>query len=167
VKRIVEQHEGVVKVTSEEGKGSCFWVELPCVITSDTFDQGMALENQAGLAPTILLIEPDEAELMTISNYLEAKGYHLQLAQTSEQALATLKSQVPHLVVFTWEGSEEQGLAVMQSIRESSESESLPIIAIAPQTLSGQYQWQTETIHCLSKPVKLKSLAKMIQETLN
>jgi len=168
VKRIVERHEGKVKVSSEKGKGSCFWVELPCVIARerDTCETpAITRENQAELAPTVLLIEPDAAELMTMSNYLEAKGYRVQLAQTLEQALATLKAQVPDLAVFTWEGSEEKGLEAMQTIKQY-QSQSLPIIAIAPQSLSAPYQWQIETAHCLSKPIKLQSLAITIQDTL-
>jgi len=89
VKQMVELHGGKVGITSELGVGSCFSIELPCV-PNTTYASEMVSRNQTtessdldsttvfkSQAPLILIAEDNEANIMTISSYLIAKGYRI------------------------------------------------------------------------------------------
>ncbi|NBD34265.1 MAG: PAS domain-containing protein [Cyanobacteria bacterium] len=166
VKKIVERHGGEVTVTSQEGKGSCFAIDLPCIMTNFASNlQQAGLPEKAGTAPVILVIDRDEGDLMTVSNYLEAKGYHLLVGADLEKALPLARSNCPDLVIITWEASD--GLEVIRTLRREGELANTPIIAIAPQTLSDEENWEKEITHYFIKPIKLQALAKTVQATLN
>lgn len=165
VKRIVELHGGQVRVTSQEQVGSCFYLDLPCVITS----QAAGLEDQSftpETSPLILVVEESEAELMTIHDYLEARGYHLLLAQTPAEAVAQVDAHAPDLMILTWDRSDQAALSILEAIRHQHPTPVLPCIAIAPQPRSEQSCWGLEAVHCLNKPLKLKALANAILEAL-
>ncbi|MDR9402088.1 MAG: ATP-binding protein [Halothece sp. Uz-M2-17] len=168
VKRIVELHGGGVRVTSQEGIGTCFYLDLPCVMVTQnvlTPSSHTARDN----ADVILVLEDNEAELMTINDYLEAKGYRLLLAQTEDKAieLATSHSPSPHLVIMTWEKSNQPPLELIRTLRNQGDLEKIPLIAIAPEPLSNHDSAsETKGVTYLSKPIKLKALVQTIQEVL-
>jgi len=167
VKQIVKLHGGEVTVTSEEGIGSCFVFDLPCVIATSAFEVQLKSWHNVGKAPVILVVDEHAGNLMTVSNYLEAREYHLLSAHNQEKAVELARSYCPDLVIVTWEGSGQHGLEMIQTIRDEGELASTPMIAIAPQTLSGEKNWEIEVAHAFRKPIKLQELAKIIQETLH
>jgi signal transduction histidine kinase/CheY-like chemotaxis protein/HAMP domain-containing protein len=167
VKQIVALHGGEVRVTSEEGIGSCFVLELPCVMATDGSEFKLKSWQEGEKAPVILVIDDNEGNLMTLSNYLEARGYRLLAGHNQAKAVELARSHDPDLVILTWEGSDQQGLEMIHTIRRDGELVSTPIIAIAPQTLSDERDWETEVAHAFRKPVKLQELARTIQRILN
>ncbi|AFZ43900.1 multi-sensor hybrid histidine kinase [Halothece sp. PCC 7418] len=168
VKRIIELHGGKVRVTSQEGIGTCFYLDLPCVmLPQNALSQSLSSNAAREKTSLILVLEQDEAELMTINDYLEAKGYRLLLAQTEEQAIALATSHSPHLVLVTWQQSTPPPLKLIQTIRNQGHLEMTPLIAIAPEPLSDYHSdLGTEGIKYLSQPIKLKALAQAIQEVM-
>jgi PAS domain S-box-containing protein len=107
VKRIVEMHGGEVGVTSEVGRGSCFWFTLPCGDVSDSA-LNLAVMNditdvQASPSPSlpsqqsaelrsILLITADENSVISIGNYLEAKGYQVSVSHLDPENSPSIDS---------------------------------------------------------------------------
>ena len=87
VKQMVELHGGKVGLTSELGIGSRFFIELPYSsnvgCSSEMFDRDQTATISQLDTPTtgksqlplILIAEDNEANIMTISSYLSAKGY--------------------------------------------------------------------------------------------
>jgi len=167
VKQIVSLHRGQVKVTSEEGIGSCFIVDLPCVLATDPSDVQIKSWQKGEKAPVILVIDENEGTLMTVNNYLEARGYRLLSGYNLDKAVELARSHCPDLVIIAWEGSDQEGLEMIQTMHRESKLVTTPIIAIAPQILSGEKNWEIEVAHAFRKPIKLQELAKIIQETLH
>jgi PAS domain S-box-containing protein len=175
VKRIVELHGGKVDLTSELGVGSCFTVILPCmeiarspttVATSTAMSE--SIQNEQKSASLILLAEDNEANIMTISSYLTAKGYHLILATNGEEAIALAQSASPDLILMDIQMPVMDGLQAIHQIRQIPSLVNVPIIALTALAMEPDCDRCLEAgaNDYLSKPVKLKQLTKTIEQLL-
>ncbi|MBD2204112.1 GAF domain-containing protein [Calothrix sp. FACHB-1219] len=178
VKRIVELHGGRVGLTSELGVGSCFTIELPynpasCFsanlqprttleLDSATADPGVSL------APTILLVEDNEANISTVSSYLSAKGYCIILAYNGQEAIDQAKMHQPDLILMDIQMPGMDGLEAIAKIRQDPQLLETPIVALTALTMAGDRDRCLEAgaNDYLSKPVKLKQLSTTIQQLL-
>jgi PAS domain S-box-containing protein len=179
VKRLVELHGGQVTVSSEENVGSCFRIELPCAVSEfktwpSTFRSESTIafnlpKDNLDDSPLILLVEDNEANLITLSCYLEAKGYQLITATEGETAIALARSEQPDIMVIDIQMPGMDGLDVIQHIRLEPNLSSIPIIALTALARNEDRQKCLEAgaNEYLSKPVRLKDLAQIIQELLS
>ncbi len=177
VKRIVELHGGQVGVSSQEGVGSCFMIDLPCAAAETPFAKP-ELESettpasnppQQKLSPLILLAEDNKANISTISSYLKAKGYRILVATDGEEAIARADSSSPDLILMDIQMPGMNGIEAMQKLRQSSNSVDVPIIALTALAMESDRDrcLAAGASEYLSKPVKLKQLAALIQQLLN
>ncbi len=179
VKRIVELHGGQVGLTSQLGAGSCFTIDLPChtsfspqleavtpsQLTPDTSDGGLA-----GIAPAplILLAEDNEANISTISGYLNARGYNILLAKNGQEVIEMAKAQQPDLILMDIQMPGIDGLEATQQIRHDRALAKIPIIAMTALAMAGDRErcLKAGANEYLTKPIKLKQLAATIQQFL-
>ena len=178
VKRLVKLHGGRVSVTSKVGVGSCFNVDLPCVervAQSQPTDSTGFVTNSNNrpcslnaIAPTqILIAEDNEANIATLSSYLEARGYNLLLAQNGVAAIALMESEQPDVIIMDIQMPGMDGLEAIRQIRQKPIRQPL-IIALTALAMSGDRErcLAAGADEYLSKPVKLMHLATMIQALL-
>jgi len=174
VKRIVELHGGQVAVRSEVGVGSCFTIALPYTHptslspNSETEPQPISNLNLSKQISSdlILLAEDNEANISTISSYLEAKGYRLVLARNGCEAIAQVQSEKPDLILMDIQMPEMDGLEAMEKIRGELKLVDVPIIALTSLAMDSDRCLSAGANGYLSKPVKLKQLVTTIQELL-
>ena len=179
VKRIVELHGGKVSLTSELGSGSCFAIDLPCTPFSPiplslpdiniSSLEALISTTTRKKSHLILLAEDNEANIMTFTSYLEAKGYQMLLANDGQQAIALAKAQHPDLILMDMQMPVMDGLEAIQQIRLDPNLVDIPIIALTALAMIGDRERFLEVgaSDYLAKPVKLKSLDQMIQIWLN
>ena len=180
VKSIVEMHKGTVTATSDVGVGSCFTIALPYEnnsIPSPIFtnqptsplepspDNGIA----EGL-PTLLLAEDNEANKLTISRYLKARGYQLLFAKDGREAIDLASSMRPDLILMDIQMPNIDGLEAIKIIRRDNipELANIPIIALTALAMTGDRERCIEAgaNEYLTKPVKLNQLATIIKQIL-
>ncbi len=176
VKRIVELHGGQVVLTSEVGVGSCFTIELPCGDFApsspepETTSWGEIEPSQpeTRASPLILLAEDNEANIMTVSSYLKAKGYRILLAQNGQDAIDFAKKQSPDLILMDIQMPGMDGLEAIKQIRLDPNLVDVPIIALTALAMTGDRDrcLAQGANDYLTKPVKLKQLATTIQQLL-
>lgn len=178
VKRIVEMHGGKVMLSSELGVGSCFTVILPCAempesplsITVNRQAEEMSSEpdqsQQNPHPPLILLVEDNEANIITISSYLTAKGYVMAFANNGEEAIALAQSEKPDLILMDVQMPVMDGLEATKQIRQIPDLANIPIIALTALAMDNDVKRCLEAgaNDYLSKPVKLRQLTKIIQQ---
>lgn len=192
VKQIIELHQGKVGVTSHLGRGSCFYIDLPyCVssvsslptsiITTDS-SHGNILHVSTIHSPLILLAEDSEANIITISSYLCAKGYRLIIAHNGKEAITQTKIHNPDLILMDIQMPEMNGLEAIKNIRQQKSSANIPIIVLSaltikpdhPNTLNNNTTISHDRQLCLdigandyiSKPVRLKELVSKIEKLI-
>ena len=175
VKRLVELHGGNVELTSELGVGSCFAIELPAspmchtqatvTISSDP----EPIHPQTKEAPLVLLAEDNEANILTISSYLEAKGYCIILAKDGLEAIAAAKLHHPDLILMDIQMPKMDGLESIKNIRLEPQLTKVPIIALTALAMTGDREKCLEAgaNDYLAKPIRLRALSQLIQAFLS
>ncbi|GAB4229033.1 MAG: hypothetical protein Kow00121_57980 [Elainellaceae cyanobacterium] len=128
-------------------------------------EAGAALD--AGL-PLLLLAEDNEANIETISGYLESRGYRLTLAKNGHEAVAFTKAQSPDLILMDIQMPEMDGLEAIRQIRCDRRFARIPIIALTALAMSGDREkcLAAGADEYLTKPIKLKQLVAVVQQLL-
>ncbi|MCW6036539.1 PAS domain-containing protein [Spirulina subsalsa FACHB-351] len=177
-KRIVELHGGQVGLTSEEGVGSCFMIDLPYEAAQRIPEQHPAnlgvqtndlpIKSPGESSPLLLLAEDNEANISTISNYLMAKDYRIEVAKNGQEAISQAVALSPDLILMDIQMPGMDGLEAMKRIREIPELARTPIIALTALAMDIDRDrcLQAGANEYLSKPVKLKQLTMTIQQLL-
>ncbi|HLO47037.1 MAG TPA: PAS domain S-box protein, partial [Kamptonema sp.] len=185
VKRIVELHGGVVGLTSEVGVGSCFTIDLPCTPVepssatrsipcqtpepeSESLPPIAASQPEPQPSPLILLAEDNEANIITISSYLGAKNYRILLAKNGQEAIDFAITHQPNLILMDIQMPGMDGLEAMRQMRRDPNLVEIPIVALTALAMSGDREkcLAAGANDYMTKPIKLKQLATMIQELL-
>ncbi len=178
VKQIVELHGGQVQLQSEVGRGSCFTVRLPDIdwraeasVLIDPLGSLVPIDNPTpGHQLTqILIAEDNEANINTLSSYLKAKGYQLNLARNGQEAIELVQQERPDLILMDIQMPGMDGLEAITVIRQQLRLTDIPIIALTALAMEGDRErcLAAGANEYLTKPVKLKQLSQTIQNFLN
>jgi PAS domain S-box-containing protein len=174
VKKIVELHGGYVRATSEVGVGSQFAIALP--YSSDISQQPQKPANippspseiidGERYLPLVLLAEDNEDNFLTLTTYLEAKGFQLKIAKNGQQAIDLVQIEPPDLILMDIQMPEVDGLEAIKYIR--SQGFTMPIIATTALVMTGDRErcLAAGADDYISKPIKLKLLLTTIQALL-
>lgn len=185
VRRLVDLHQGTVTVTSEVDRGSCFSVCLPYRMTEGSAISSNTLLKSSHLVSTtkdrriisnnvsiqtknnslILLVEDNETNAVTVSNYLEVKGYNLLWARNGEDAITLATTQYPDLILMDIQMPGMDGLEAIARIREHPSLAHTPIIALTALAMEGDREkcLKTGANDYMTKPIKLKQLVNAIR----
>ncbi|MDY7021132.1 MAG: response regulator, partial [Cyanobacteriota bacterium] len=103
-----------------------------------------------------------------ISSYLRAKGYHLIIAKTGEEALTLAEAEIPSIIIINTEVSGINSVELIQHIRLNSYLVTVPIIALKKLPVVGDREKHLAAgaNTFLRKPIKLKNLLNSIQQLL-
>ncbi|MHC0062123.1 PAS domain S-box protein [Nostoc sp. UIC 10890] len=118
--------------------------------------------------PLILLAEDNQANIDTMSGYLEGRGYHLILANNGQQAIDLVRVQRPDLIVMDIQMPGMDGLEAMRRIRNDQQFVHIPIIALTALAMPGDRETclAAGANEYFTKPIKLKQLVTTIQQLL-
>ncbi|BED88184.1 MULTISPECIES: aerobic respiration two-component sensor histidine kinase ArcB [unclassified Pseudoalteromonas] len=160
-KALVNAMKGTISVTSTEGEGSCFTVNIPlslCVAPTE--------QSYAGRGLYILLVEdvPLNAEIAT--NLLEQRGHEVIWAETGEDALSFVETEDElDLVLLDMQLPDINGDEVARQIRADSHFDKLPIVALTANVRSAEEDLEGISVQgALAKPINTIKLDKMLAD---
>lgn len=160
-KALVTAMHGHIRVSSTEGEGSSFVVEIPlslCVAP--------AAQNYIGRSLNILLVEdvPLNAEIAT--NLLEQRGHEVIWAETGEDALSFVETEDDlDLVLLDMQLPDINGDEVARQIRSDSFFDKLPIVALTANVRSAEEELAGISIQgALAKPINTTKLDRMLAD---
>ncbi|GAB0111491.1 aerobic respiration two-component sensor histidine kinase ArcB [Pseudoalteromonas distincta] len=160
-KALVNAMKGFITVTSTEGEGSCFTVEVPLSLCIAPTEQ-----SYIGRGLYILLVEdvPLNAEIAT--NLLEQRGHEVLWAETGEDALSFVETEDDlDLVLLDMQLPDINGDVVARQIRSDSHFDKLPIVALTANVRSAEEELEGISIQgALAKPINTVKLDKMLAD---
>ncbi|MDP8264714.1 MAG: response regulator [Candidatus Aceula lacicola] len=116
---------------------------------------------------SILVVEDEEGQRLTIQKILEKKGYDLLLAENGPQALAIARSRKPDLVLLDVGIPEIDGKEVCRQLKADDSTKHIPIIFLTasdgPNDIVDHFDLGAD-MH-LTKPINAKELIAQIDIT--
>ena len=178
VSRLTEMHGGGISLESQIGQGSRFIATLPWpqVVESETDDDepdlpeikidpsAPGVQSQA----LILLAEDNEANIVTLQRFLQAKGYRIIVARNGTEAIARAKEERPDLILMDIQMPLMDGFEAVSRIRADARLTVVPIIALTALAMPGDRERCLEigANDYLSKPFRLSRLVEVIETQL-
>jgi signal transduction histidine kinase len=192
VRRIVELHQGTVRVVSQVGQGSQFIIEGPwhyantpgvdwrdhrvsdraTLILAPLADPppltGKQSATIAPLQKRILVADDNALNTLLFSEYLQDEGYQVVLARNGQEALASVAQADFDLILMDIQMPIMDGLTTIRQLRQQAQFADLPIIAVTALAMPGDQQrcLQAGATEYIPKPVQLKHLNQRIQHWL-
>lgn len=156
---------GKVWVTSELGRGSSFFVELPIVYKGEADVAGSREEMPAPefSRPTLLLIAPDAQTFSLIDPSFKTSEFQLIHVESLERAETWLQRHQPRAVVLDVEGLGNPGWDFLRFFPKPDDpNEQIPVIAVTTPRDSRQ-ALDSGAALAISKPLEAASLLQDVR----
>lgn len=165
VRRLTAMLDIELGLRSQPGEGTSFDLKLPYPGSAPTATPKEAPAPEPQRQAMQVLVIDDEAEVrIGMRTLLDAMGYRVALADSTEQALAQVRLSTPQLVLadFRLRGS-DNGVDAIRAIRELVPRVAALLISgdTAPDRLKEAQQAGIKLLH---KPVALNALRQAIRE---
>lgn len=167
VQSIIDKYEGIIKVYSELGKGSCFKVYFPLVPMESKIDN-VRFKGSSDNDKKILIVDDNEDITKLLKKSLEGVGYNVITENNSIKALKLFKSNYEEidLVITDYMMPNLNGGELARAVKE-----------IKPKTgvilMTGYIKDKENLINIndfideyMSKPIKFSNLCETIEKVL-
>ncbi|RDH82565.1 MAG: hypothetical protein DIZ80_09780 [endosymbiont of Galathealinum brachiosum] len=176
VRQLVTMMRGRLGVESEEGKGSCFWIEITFEIPSLNIELEKAQESVAHVAEElegkVLLVEDNPVNQIVAKKMLEKVGLNFEVMNNGEEAITRLKLKHDFdVVLMDCQMPVMDGYEATQALRlfeEESGIKHLPVIAMTANAMEGDKDkcLSAGMDDYISKPVNQQALKEMLAKWL-
>lgn len=116
---------------------------------------------------TILLVDDDKHLLLTLRDYLSFKGYAVSVARSAEDALQTLNSMTPDLVILDIGMPGIGGMGFLKQIRSDPDREGIPILVLTAKAIMEDFFKDLDINGFIAKPCTEEELVRKIKEVLS
>jgi signal transduction histidine kinase/DNA-binding response OmpR family regulator len=119
--------------------------------------------------PLLLIIEDNETNIRTLTDYLRVKGFRLAVARSGSEGIQLVRSERPALILLDIQMPGMDGLEVIRLVRTDPAVHETPILALTALAMPGDRE---KTLAAgandyLSKPVSLKRLVETVEHHLH
>ncbi|GMW01550.1 MAG: hypothetical protein AMXMBFR84_26870 [Candidatus Hydrogenedentota bacterium] len=166
---IVRQHDGLVHVYSEVGKGTAFKIYLPAVLRSASHAKRAQDETVAGGHETVLFAEDDEALRRLGVRILESAGYTVLSASNGQEAVEVFNAHVDSIAIAVLDVVMPKmgGRVVYDSIRSVNPAVRVLFSSGYSGGVGGLRHELRESAPLLQKPYEPKALLRKVREILD
>ncbi|AFY43169.1 hybrid histidine kinase/response regulator HrmK [Nostoc sp. PCC 7107] len=174
-KKLAEIHGGSVEVKSDVNCGSRFTIILPVRPVTEVEENRQAQVDAEDITPvsldvipssnfSILLVEDDLPNGKLMQTFLERLGYHVTWIKNATEMRAILSQQKPGLILIDIQLPDENGLKVVQQLRQQPEYQMIPVIAQTAMAMKGDREAciAAGVNEYISKPLDLPLLSALV-----
>ena len=166
-KTIVERHDGTVAFTTEIGKGTTFYVDLPELLIGGTISLPDALVE--GQISHLLICEDDPDVAMLLKIMLETAGYRTSVAGTALEAKQLLKHEKFDGMTLDIALPGENGIDLLKELRSDPKTQDLPIVIISAYVNKGKQELNggaVGSVEWIDKPINAPLLMARLGRAL-
>jgi signal transduction histidine kinase/CheY-like chemotaxis protein len=171
-KKLVEMMGGQIRVQSEPGKGSTFWIDLTLPLAQEAYRPAETATSMPLRFTSchVLLAEDNEVNRMVAVKMLQSLGCTVDVAVNGEEAVKKALQSQYDIILMDVQMPEMDGYEATRRIREAERTtgERRIIIAMTAHSMESDRRACLEAgmDDYLSKPVKRERLAEMLAKWL-
>jgi CheY-like chemotaxis protein len=118
---------------------------------------------------TILVVDDAPVSLKLAATVLRSEGYKVHLACSAEEALMTLRTMVPHLLLVDLQLPNMNGLELTRHLRQDPRTREMLIVALTASVMAEaeQLAYDAGCDGFIAKPIDTRSLGRRLRRYLN
>lgn len=125
-------------------------------------------DASSGEQRQLLLVDDDPNLILLVKDYLEFRGFKVITAENGQEALSTLESQTPDMIICDVMMPEMDGYSFVQKVRENAETSWIPILFLSAK---GQSQDRVKGLNTgadvyMVKPFEPEELVAQVESSL-
>ncbi len=156
VKKIIDDNEGTVLVSSEAGKGAEFKIILPAAPPAEA--------NSLSQGKTILIAEDEDVLRELLAELLESYNYSVLPASNGREALDIMKLRRPDLLIVDRKMPALDGLDFLEEMAELNYK--VPVILAAGSPLETSEKEKVKAERIINKPYNFEELLSLVHELI-
>lgn len=173
-KQLVELMQGSISFISQEGKGTEFLIhlphaKLPSTASAESNDTTVGLSTDGALK-TILCVDDNQVNLRLITQIMKTlSGVSILTAPTATLGLELAGSHHPNLILLDINMPGMNGYEVLQSIREISQLDHTPVVAVTANAMQQDIERGLEAGFAayITKPLDVEDFLKTVKQLLS
>jgi two-component system NtrC family sensor kinase len=166
---MVSEHGGRIRVSSREGKGTTFTVELPAPLPDTAGGEAPAMEEAgAGARPSVLIVDDEDSILDLLFKVLTAEGYRVDTARSGEVALRKIDGGGHDLLITDLRIPGSDGMRLLEhwSVRHPERAEAVLLTTGDTASEETRELLRTSPRSCIQKPFDLTELVERVRSLL-
>jgi CheY-like chemotaxis protein len=173
--RLMQAMQGAIGADSEVGKGSHFWIELPCAespldkIAAQKTIRTELNPNASGEKRTILYVEDNLSNLTLIEQLLaDESPLELISAMQGQMGLDLAREHLPDLILLDLHLPDVPGWDVLHQLKRDDKTRHIPVVIISADATPHQIKrLMAAGAHTyLTKPLDVGEFLRVIEEAM-
>ena len=175
-KNLIELMSGSIGMTSEVGKGSTFWIEMPLAESKQKEDRArtdateVTIEQQLPDMKGVLLYVEDNPANLGLMELIVSRieGLSMISAHNGELGIELARANKPDLIILDINLPGMSGIDVLRELRQRDETKNIPVLALSAAVTKYDIDKGIEAgfQRYLAKPIKVTEIADAIKTTL-